>query len=209
MPKLKPNPRYWTHDTALFEGQFRYFGDHSVMVRGKIHVAEEPYQATDLDQALVALTTTQQGIRISVQMKPFALLPPDRLRGTVVSSQERKKWEVELGNAQAWYYPQEKTIVIGECVLKRSVRDHLLPHDPNMRALWTGFERLLRNRFVGFERLLRKHAPRRVPPYAEAERIIIHAPAPRFEREEYQEFLTALGYIPISSTIWEKRIERA
>lgn len=148
MPKLKPNPLYWTHDTSLFEGQFRYFGEHSVMVRGKIHVAEEPYQATDHDQALVALTTTEQGIRISVQMKPFALLPPDRLSGTVVSSQERKKWEVEIGNAQAWYYPQDKIIVIGECVLKRFVRDHPLPHAPNTRALWTGFERLLTTTLV-------------------------------------------------------------
>jgi len=201
MPKLKPNPLYWTHDTALFDGQLR------VKVRGKIHVTDEPYHPPDLDRVLEA-HISPQGTRISVHMKPFALFPIDRLRGIVVSSQEREAQEVEIGNAQAWYYPQDKIIVIGECILEGFMRDDPLSHDPNMRALWMGFERVLRNQFVGFVRALRKHRPGLVPPYAEAERIIIHAPAPMFEGEEYQEFLTALGYTPISSTVWEKRVER-
>jgi hypothetical protein len=32
------NDSYWTLDTSLFDGQFRYFGNNPVLVRGKVHI---------------------------------------------------------------------------------------------------------------------------------------------------------------------------
>ncbi len=34
-------PPYWTHDTNMFTGSFRYFGKEPVLVRGKLHLADE------------------------------------------------------------------------------------------------------------------------------------------------------------------------
>ncbi len=48
--------------------------------------------------------------------------------------------EVQIGNAQAWYYPEDRTIVLWECFLWNFVRDHTLTKDLNMKQLWLGFE---------------------------------------------------------------------
>jgi hypothetical protein len=48
---------YWTLDTSLFEGTFRYFGPELVLVRGKAHTEQERYRKSD------------------VNLKPFVLVP--------------------------------------------------------------------------------------------------------------------------------------
>jgi hypothetical protein len=84
--------------------------------------------------------------------------------------------DVQVGNAQAWYYPEDKVIVLWECFLDSFVRDQPLAKDEHMRLLWTGFERWLRDR------------------YPEAERIITPFADPLWDAKEYQSFLRAQGY---------------
>jgi hypothetical protein len=138
-------------------------------------------------------------------MKPYVLIPDIRVTiglykkpkqyadqepaiGEVIDSYEQPKMkEQEIGQAQAWYYPQDKTIVLWECYLYEFVRETSLSEDPNMRDLWQGFERFLHTQCVG------------------AERITIPANDPIAEtREEYQEFLGALSYQPVAKAAWGK-----
>lgn len=46
----------------------------------------------------------------------------------------------DIGNAQAWYYPQDNVLVLWECFLSEFARDVPLLRDTNMANLWTGFE---------------------------------------------------------------------
>jgi hypothetical protein len=82
----------------------------------------------------------------------------------------------EIGNAQAWYYPQDKVLVLWECYLSDFTRDTSLLQDKNMVKLWTAFEQWLRNR-----------SP-------ETERIVTTFADPLWNIKEYQAFLRARGY---------------
>ena len=46
-------------------------------------------------------------------------------------------------DAQAWYYPTDKTIVLWECFFEERFRKDPLPEDLNMQKLWQSFERYL------------------------------------------------------------------
>src|SRR5437588_11300068 len=65
---------YWTEDTSLFEGSFRYFRGSPSMVRARIHVDEERYRldAADLESSLI---TQKAGSRSYVLLKPYVLEP--------------------------------------------------------------------------------------------------------------------------------------
>src|SRR6266700_3295506 len=115
---------YWTLDTSLFTGTFRYFGEDPVSVRSKVHTEQERYTRSDVNQEIIPIAVTQD-IRTYLHMKPFVLIPdivltiglypqPDGAVGEVINSQERKMKEVEIGNVQAWSYP-DGTLVLWEC----------------------------------------------------------------------------------------------
>jgi hypothetical protein len=201
---------YWTHDTALFSGRFRYFSREltPVAVRGKIHLSQEPYRlqpkATDIEP-IKQLT----GTRSYVHMNPFVLVPDiiltiglypepkqyadqDSAIGEVIAAQERKLKEVEIGQAQAWYYPADKTIIVWECLLHHFVQEKPLLEDHNMTDYWQGFERFLQQHFP--------NAAQIATPYHD----------PEYEFTEYQQFLTTLGYRPHESAraAWSKPIAR-
>src|SRR5437763_718402 len=61
-----PGPPYWTHDASLFTGTFLHFGDEPVLVRGKFHLAAEPYTKRDADLEIVPLTV-KRGTRVCVR----------------------------------------------------------------------------------------------------------------------------------------------
>ena len=50
-------------------------------------------------------------------------------------------------DAQAWYYPTDKTIVLWECFFEERFRKDPLPEDLNMQKLWQSFERYLLQMF--------------------------------------------------------------
>jgi hypothetical protein len=191
---------YWTLDTSLFEGTFRYFGPDPVQVRGKIHTEQERYHKSDISQEITPVSITSD-TRTYLHMRPFVLIPdlvltiglyqqpaPSGAIGEVLKAQERRHKEVEIGNAQAWSYP-DGTLVLWECFLHDFVRVNPLPGDPHMQALWTGFETFLLQQF------------------RQAKQIVTTSHDPMFDTSEYQEFLTALGYTPVAKAAWGKAIE--
>jgi hypothetical protein len=180
--------QYYTLDTSLFDGRFRYFGSELVQVRSKVHQSEEHYSLQKAETDMEPVQTLR-GTRTYLHMKPFVLVPDIRLTvglyptptaegaiGEVLETHERKHREVEIGQAQAWYYPRDQIIILWECFLHEFVRDKPLLEDPNMRALW-------------------EH----VAPFHD----------PLFETEEYHQFLSALGYQPVAKAAWGKPIEQA
>ena len=187
----------------LHDGQFRYFGSELVQVRGKMHQNEEQYSLRPAERDIEPITHLR-GMRQYIHMKPFVLIPditftiglypqpgPGGAIGEVVGAQERKQREVEIGQAQAWYYPRDKTIILWECFLHEFVRDKPLLEDPNMRDLWHSFARFLRKHFVG------------------ATRITTPFHDPLFRTEEYHEFLRSLGYEQVAKAAYGKSIEQA
>ena len=194
--------QYYTLDTSLFDGQFRYFGSELVQVRGKVHQSDERYSLQKAETDIEPIQTLR-GTRTYIHMKPFVLVPDITLTvglyrepqstgaiGEVLEAHERKHREVEIGQAQAWYYPQDRLILLWECFLNNFVRDKPLLEDPNMRYLWENVARFLQERL------------------SEATRITTPSHDPLFSSEEYHEFLRSLGYEPIAKAAWGKSIER-
>lgn len=205
-------PPYWTHDTDLFEGQFKYFSRRKepVLVRGKLHLENEAYNKTDVDLEIVPLTQ-KKGMCTYVNLRAYVLVPDIRLTigiyphpkqyadqepsiGKVIASEEKpKQKEQEIGDGQAWYYPADKTIVLWECGLYSHFEEGRSIHqDDNIKGLWTGFERFL------------------VSQFPEATQIATTYSDPSYKTEEYQQFLTTLGYQPhpTAKAAWSKELHR-
>jgi hypothetical protein len=203
-------PPYWTHDTSLFTGSFRYFGKEPVLVRGKLHLADEAYRKSDVDLEIVPLVH-KQGMSTYVNLQAYVLVPDITLTidlyptpkqyadqsyaiGEVAGATERPKMkEQDIGDGQAWYYPADQTIVLWECGLYRHFTEAPLAQDPNMRGLWTGFEQFLTAQFP------------------DASQIATTYSDPDYQTEQYQEFLTARGYSahPTVKAAWSKALQHA
>jgi len=196
------NDPYYTLDTSLFDGQFRYFGDELVLVRGKVHIEQERYRLREADRDIEPITMLK-GTRQYIHLKPFVLVPNITLTiglyqqpttegaiGEVLEAGEQKHREVEIGQAQAWYYPADTTIVLWECFLHEFVRDGPLLEDSNTWDLWEHVARFLQEQFP------------------EASRITTPFHDPIFETEEYHEFLRSLGNGPVAKAAWGKSINR-
>ncbi len=193
---------YWTLDTSLFTGTFRYFGSDSVSVRGKVHTEQERYTRSDVNQEITPIAVTS-GTRTYLHLRPFVLIPdivltiglyqkpqPGGALGEVLGGRERKQKEVEVGNVQTWSYP-DGTLVLWECFLHDFVRVGALQDDANMAMLWRSVETFLAGQFP------------------QSTQIATTAFDPMFETDEYQQLLAALGYVPIAKAAWGKAIERS
>lgn len=192
---------FWTHETPLFHGSFRYYQNKSQPVRGKIHVSHERY--SHLDHEIVPIAAPK-GERTYIMLHPYVFEPEIILTvglhenpkqyadqespiGEVISSRQEGIREKEVGNAQAWYYPQDKTIVLWECYLYSYVRDHPLLEDENMKQLWKGFEKWL------------------VKQFPEASKIVTPFNDPIAQTiDEYHQFLRSLDYEPVAKAAFGK-----
>lgn len=192
---------YWTLDTSLFSGQFRYFGREPVLVRGKVHTEQEQYRKSDINQEITPISV-KEGMRTYLHLRPFVLIPdviltiglypephPGGAIGEVVAAQERKMREVEIGNVQAWYYP-DGTVVLWECYLHEFVSDQHIHEDPNMAALWRSVEQFL------------------VQQFPQAQRFVTTSHDPMFETTEYQALLRMLSYEQVATAAYGKTIQR-
>ncbi|MGH2369612.1 MAG: hypothetical protein ACRDI2_15615 [Chloroflexota bacterium] len=76
--------------------------------------------------------------------------------------------------------------MLWECFLEREYTGRDGPDDPNLHALWDGFERFLTDRFPGTEHL--------VTPSWE----------PLYEQDQWQRFLAARGFAEVGSKAFAK-----
>jgi hypothetical protein len=195
---------YWTHDTPLFTGRFPYYRNEPRMVQGKIHLSKEQIY-TRIVSEIVPLKS-EKGVRNYVNLHPYVLEPQivinigmypqpkqfadqESAIGQVLSSKVNGVRQREIGNAQAWYYPRDKVIVLWECFLHSSMRNKPLLEDENMQQLWKCFERWLIKKFPKAKTLATPFND----PIAES-------------TEEYQAFLKSLGYSPIAQAAFGKKI---
>jgi hypothetical protein len=159
---------FWIHDTKLFDGTFRYYRNKKQEVRGKIHISNEKYNFHEFGHSLERYALkSAKGTRTYILMQPHvrepnvymtvALNPKQyadigQVLGKTAGAQVQGFRDVRIGNAQAWYYPDDKVLLLWDCYLYEFVRDLPLRKDPNMLQLWTDFEEWLINRYPEAEK---------------------------------------------------------
>jgi hypothetical protein len=197
---------YWTQDIPLFVVNIPYYHNKPRMVQGRIHMAEERYFGSASE---IVPLKNRKGTCIYVNMHPYILEPEmfmtvgmypkpkqyadqDETIGEVLSTQVKGMRQHRVGNAQAWYYPADKTIVLWECFLDSQVRNiKSLTEDVYMPKLWRTFEQWLYKQFP--------EATHIATPFNDPIAKTI---------EEYQSFLRSLGYEPIAQAVFGKKITR-
>jgi len=194
---------FWTERRELFTAQFPTYYREPQQVHGRFHTSDERY--FDGSREIIPLTQ-RRGHRTYVMMHPYVREPkltftvglytkPKQYAdqespiGEVIGSNHEGFREVQVGNAQAWYYPADKTIVLWECFFDDRFRKNPLPEDANMQKLWQSYELWLIKQFPKASIL--------TTPFNDplAESI-----------EEYQAFLKALGYSPIAKAAYGKKV---
>jgi hypothetical protein len=187
---------FWTEYLQLFTAQFPSYSTKPQHVYGRFHTSEERYFAT---QHEIIPLSEKKGKRTYAMMQPYVLEPKltitvglypqpkryadqDEALGQTIGQPKQDSFrEAQVGNAQAWYYPQDNTIVLWECFFDSRFRRHPFAEDANMHKLWQGFEHWLIRQF----------------PHAKSLATPFHDPIAE-SIEEYQSFLKSLGYIPLA-----------
>ncbi len=194
---------FWTERRALFPAQFPTYYTNPEKVWGRFHASEEQYESSRYE---IIPISEKKGTRTYVMMQPYVREPKLTLTiglynkpkhyadqespiGEVIGSNHEGFREVQVGNAQAWYYHADKTIVLWECFFEERFRTSPLPEDANMQKLWQSFEHYLVTKFPKASTL--------ATPFNDpiAESI-----------DEYQAFLKTLGYSSLAQGAFGKRI---
>src|SRR3712207_219284 len=138
---------YWNNNIVLGNGIID--GEQS-LIRLKLHRSDETYSYT---HELFPLSS-RRGKRVYFHANPYILIPdmtltfalsptpaPDGAIGTVMSTDVKKLKPLEIGNAQAWFYPAEKALVLWECFLEGPYRTAADPQQDTLHTtVWTSFE---------------------------------------------------------------------
>jgi len=165
---------YYTHDEQI--GEVKLW-DRDWMLRMRAHVGDEEY-ARHKGEEIIELTQ-RRGTRPYALAKSY-ILPPDyrvtvqmhqepgsnghnRPIGKVVDADWPGMRRQTIGTAQAWYYPFERTVVLGECFLESRYAKEKPQDDPNQQALWRGFEGFLQGQFPQAHTMVTTHAEPMVP----------------------------------------------
>jgi hypothetical protein len=196
---------FWSARHYLFTAKFPTYYTQPQKVWGRFHTSEEQFHAP-LDEEIIPIKE-KKGKRTYVMMQPYVREPNITL--TIGLYDKPKQYadqdaaiertidapklegfkEAQVGNAQAWYYQGDKTIVLWECFFNERFMKHPLPTDVNMQHLWKRFELWLVKKFPKASTL--------ATPFNDpiAESI-----------EEYQSFLKSLGYSPLAQAAFGKKI---
>ena len=193
-PLLDP---YWQHDVAVetppsyeLTGGFGY--------RFKIHEATERYGRSHED----LFQLRGPGVRQYFHGKPyqliadhhltvglFAVAPPTGEIGVV----EDARWEgfrhQELGNAQGWYYPENRTLVLWECFLEERHRGGPPWEDTLNLVIWQSWERFLIHHSPGIEH-------------------VVTTWEDIYDRETWQLFLEGQGYRQVAPASFAKEVAK-
>lgn len=193
-PTPGPDP-YWQHDVAI-ETPPSYDLTAGFGFRFKVHEGTEQYGRSHED--LVRLTGP--GTRLYFHGKPYQLLadhhltvglfsvpPPSGEIGLV----EDVRWEgfkhQELGNAQGWYYPENRTLVLWECFLEERYRGGSPWDDTLNLIVWQAWEQFLIQHSSGADTL--------VTTWEDS-----------YDREIWQVFLEGQGYRRTSPASFAKKV---
>jgi hypothetical protein len=197
---------FWTDCAQLFTMLFPSYYTKPQKVWGRFHSAKETYFGAASE---IIPLKHRKGECICVMMQPYVQEPiltltvglyakPKKYAdqespiGQTIGQPETQGFrEVQVGNAQAWYYPADRIIVIWECFFDDRFRRHPLREDVNMRQLWQGFERWLLQQFP--------YALNFATPFSDP---IAASSA------EYQAFLKKLGYASIAEAAFGKDIHK-
>jgi len=190
---------FWHLDEEIGEGCL--FGEQA-SIRLKTHVAPERYHHTSEHDEVVPLEA-RSGTRIYVMAKPYILELDYRLTvglysqpteqgaiGEVASSAWVGMRQRDIGQSQAWYYPEERTLVLWECFLEHWYRQEDPRTDETLRVLWQGFEAFLLRQFPDAAFIA---TPSWEPIYED-------------DKDAWPEFLERMGYTPIGSMALGKEV---
>jgi len=174
-------------------------------VWGRFHTKEEDYFGAASE---IVPLKHKKGICTYIMMQPYVLEPiltmtvglynkpkhyadqDTAISKTIGQPQQEGFRERQVGNAQAWYYHTDKTLVLWECFFFEGFRRHSLSEDTTMHKLWKGFEHWLIKQFP--------QAVTLATPFNDPIAQTI---------EEYQAFLKTLGYAPIAEAAFGKRLK--
>ena len=95
----------------------------------------------------------------------------------------------EIGNAQAWLYNEDRTLMLWECFTEQWCRGPNPSEDEALLTLWTGFERVLLEQLPTTER-------------------IVTTWEDLYERPVWQQFLEVRGYRPWTPGAFLKELAR-
>lgn len=184
----EPEPPYWQEAVEVGSVEMN---DEPQPLYLRLHVVEERFSGRERELG-VALSE-QRGQRLYVHGRPSIIEPEITLRiglhdapaddgaiGEVAGvSYEGVRWR-EVGNAQAWYYPADRWVMLWECYLTDWYRQENPQEDEALRQLWDGFERTLLERF------------------SEATRIVTPHWETIYDKAAWRAFLEARGYRPVT-----------
>lgn len=185
---------YWHLDEAI--GEVVLWGEPWTL-RVSAHVADEAYGRGGQTE-LVPLTA-DRGTRTWVQARAYILVPDIQLTVAVapatdagpLGTVEAQHWDgmkaERIGEAQAWYYHEDRLLILWECFLEDRYQTGEAPEDATLQALWSGFEHFLLARFP------------------DTSQLITTADDPLYDTTNYQRFLTTLGYHPLTQRAFSKR----
>ncbi len=199
----------WPYTTHLFTAPIAYFdrGKHPVDVRARYSVETKAYTRRERDTEIVQLQH-KRGIQTYYLLQPYVLTPritftvglyenpkaytdQEPAIGHVIGSQREGFDETVIGTSQAYYYHQDRLLVLWEALLHShfTTSDHeKKTEDPNLRHLWTSIEGFLTGR------------------HPKAERIVTLWDDGAFETEVYRAFLRSLGYQEAEPGIYGKQL---
>lgn len=187
---------YWQMDKAIGEGKIQ---GEPYTIRLRAHVQKEGYYD---HQELVPITH-RTGQRTYYHARAYVLQPEISLTmsvyptirdtgaiGEVVASEWAGMRHVEIGTAQAWYYPApDRLLVLWECLLFHWVRKENPLEDETLSTVWTGFERFLLERLPGAKRIVTPSWEPDVP-----------------DQSTFQEFLSQRGYRQFNERAFAKNL---
>jgi hypothetical protein len=185
---------YWTHNHLIGE---QVVERHKSLIRLHLRRSEETYK--DSIENLFPISA-RQGKRTYFHATPYILIPQMTVTigltkpkadsdeiGRVIGSDVTKLQEREIGNAQAWYYPEDKALVLWECYLFESYRKVSPLKDPLLATVWQRFEKTLL-----------KELPDTANIYTTYE--------PIYDRPVFKTFLAKHGYRPTEKVAFVKEV---
>jgi hypothetical protein len=190
---IAPDP-YWTHTRMLGEGDVE---GHKALIRLHLHRSEEQTYHTE---TLFPLAIKRGDRRTYFHAKPYILIPQMTVTvgltkpkaesdeiGRVIGADVTKLQEQEIGNAQAWYYPKDKALVLWECYLFDPYRTKDSRKDSLLSAVWQGFEDALLKELPDASRI-----------YTTYELI--------YDRPVFKTFLCEMQYRPREKAVFVKEV---